>query len=174
MAAFVDDQRIVRNGLLGPALVLRQVVAAVLLLDVQESCRAVVGNDFAAIVVEQPVKFVEMAVAHALRSRLEYERLLIRLHAMSQNNERALVAVRAVAEEHRLEVVRLGEACIDRFRQLEPVRYQNVRMLHLGNRQQRAIPGKCKRDGYAVTKFYGIESLVLDRVVEREEQTGIR
>src|SRR5687767_13511845 len=98
MTALIHDQRVVRNGLLGPALVLRQITAARFRFDVQETRRAVIRHDGLATVVQNPAQLVEMSVAHSLRGVLHYEHLRRTGGWRAQDRERTLVAPRPVAK----------------------------------------------------------------------------
>ena len=90
VALLVHHQGVVRHGLLGPAAVLGQVDAAALGFHVEEAGRAVVGHHWIAVVVEQPVELVEVAMAHALHRVLLHQRLAaFAVHAQDRRPPRS-------------------------------------------------------------------------------------
>jgi hypothetical protein len=92
VALLVHHQGVVGHGLLGPAAVLGQVDATTLGFHVEEAGGAVVGHHRIAVVVEQPVELVEVAMSHALHRVLLHQRLAaFAVHA--QDRQAAAVAV---------------------------------------------------------------------------------
>ncbi|MNI21990.1 hypothetical protein D3C73_755340 [compost metagenome] len=121
VALLVHHQGVVGHGLLGPAAVLGQVDAASLGFHVEEACCAVVGHHGIAVVVEQPVELVEVAMAHALHGVLLHQRLAA-FAAHAQDRQTAAFTVRAIAQQHRPVVERFGLVGRQRLRHLQPFR----------------------------------------------------
>ena len=173
MAALIHDERVVRNRLFRPALVLRKVVAALLLFDVEKTCRAVIRDDLLTVVVEQPRQFVEVTMPHALGGRFEHQRLLVRLLAIAQDDQCALLACRPVAKDLRTVPIGLTETGVDRLGKPIAVAGQHIRVLNLRDRQQRRIARQRIRCRNPVAQLDRVEAFVLDRVVNREQQSRI-
>ena len=173
MAGLVNDQRVVRHGLFGPAFVLCEISTAVLGDDVQEARSAIVAYDFVAVVVELPAQLVEMTVPHSLRGVLGHQRHMIRADTMSQDSDSAHVPVRPVGKQKRAERKRASLILFKVARKVETVLVEDRAALPFGNRKQARIARFGIGDRNSVIELVGVEALVTDRIVEREEMAPV-
>ncbi len=113
-----------------------------------------------------------MAVSHALH-RVLLHQCLAAFAVHAQDRQAAAVAVGAIAQQHRAVVEGLGLVGGQCLRHLQAFGRKQQAFLLLGHRQQAVITGARIGDADAGHQLFGVDALVQDRIVDREEQAAI-
>ena len=98
VTGLVNDQCIMRHGLFCPGFILRQIPAAELGLDIEETGSAIIGDNFIAIIIIEKAKLIMVTMPQPLGRGLHDRRSVVTFRTGSEHHERTLVTIRAITE----------------------------------------------------------------------------